>query len=158
MSPKWMAIGIGVGIALAGCGGTKVITAEEMQAADRAAQQSQQTQQPREEGWQGAWLDTGSEVEILSPNMLMIRGTKTQISLVTTGWSTHETPRGETRFGWAEFQLVRGSEAKRVRIEEDATGYALGFQLDVTYAYEQWNEKRADYDAHAKLVITPPSP
>ena len=155
MNRVW--IGLGMLIGWMGCGGTKVITAEEMRAADRVANSAKAAHESPKEEWEGAWVETGTEVELLSPDMVMIRGTKTQISLVTTGWSTHETPRGESRFGWAEFQLVRGSEAKRVRIEEDSTGYALGFQLDVQYAYEKWNEMRADYDAHAKVIITPPA-
>ena len=156
MKRVWLGWGIVVG--LVGCGGTKVITAEEMRAADQAVESAQAVQESPQEDWQGEWVETGTQVELFSPDMVMIQGTQTQISLVTTGWSTHETPRGESRFGWAEFQLVRGSEAKRVRIEEDSTGYALGFQLDVQYAYEKWNETRADYDAHAKVVITPPAP
>ena len=156
MKRVWLGWGMIVG--LVGCGGTKVITAEEMRAVDQAVESAKAAQEPPREDWQGDWVETGKQVELFSPDMVMIRGTKTQISLVTTGWSTHETPRGESRFGWAEFQLVRGSEAKRVRIEEDSTGYALGFQLDVQYAYEKWNEARADYDAHAKVVITPPAP
>ena len=156
MKRVWLGWGMIVG--LVGCGGTKVITAEEMRAVDQAVESAKAAQESPQEDWQGDWVETGKQVELFSPDMVMIRGTKTQISLVTTGWSTHETPRGESRFGWAEFQLVRGSEAKRVRIEEDSTGYALGFQLDVQYAYEKWNEARADYDAHAKVVITPPTP
>ena len=138
-----------------GCSTGRVISASEMQ---QAAQVKSAPVAPKVETWTGSWVELDAEAELVSPAKAKLRGTDMVISIVTTGWSSFETPKGESRQGWAEMQFILNGEVKRVRIEEDDYGFAHGYKIEVSYAFELWNEERAIYDPHVKYTVRKKSP
>ena len=142
---------------IAGCSSGKVISAAEMDKATRL-QETPVVSSPVVPEWTGSWADLGIETELVSPFKAKIRGTEIVVSIVTTGWSSFETPKGESRQGWAELQFIQDGDVKRVRIEEGDYGFAHGYRIDVSYAFELWNEERSLYDPHVKYTITKQSP
>lgn len=127
------------------------MTADEMQARDAAS--AQPVAPAPAPTWSGSWIELGVEQELVSPNKAMIRGTKLQMAIHTTGWSSFDTPSGESRSGWADLRFIQDGEVKSVRIDEGDFGFAFGYRIDVLYAYELWDDDRAVYDPHVKFII-----
>ena len=136
----------------AGCTVGKVISADEM-----AKQQTSRTplafDTPKPAPWNGSWAVPGEEGELISPGKAKIKDTQIVISIITTGWSSFDTPKGESRLGWVDLQCIKDGDVKRVRIEEGDYGFAHGYRIDVSYAYEIWNEERSIYDPHIKYTV-----
>ena len=136
-----------------GCSSGRVISAAEMDKASQL-QETQVAPTSAVPEWTGSWADIDVATELVSPLKAKIRGTEIVMSIVTTGWSSFDTPKGESRQGWAELQFIQDGEVKRVRIEEGDYGFAFGYRIDVSYAFELWNEERSLYDPHVKYTVT----
>ena len=144
---------IAVSFFLGGCSSTRVIPAAELN--QQAAMKAAQAQAPvaKKKPWTGAWFELGVEGELISPGKGKLKGTELVVSIVTTGWTSFDTPKGESRSGWADLRFMLNGEMKNVRIEEGDYGYAHGYRIDVSYAYELWDENRSLYDPHVKMTI-----
>ena len=143
---------------IGGCGTSRVIPAAEMNLEAAQAAAKAKTPAVQEKVWNGVWLELGVEGELVSPGKAKLKGTELVVSIVTTGWSSFDTPKGESRSGWADLRFMLNGEMKNVRIEEEDYGYAHGYRIDVSYAYEKWDEVRSLYDPHVKMTITRESP
>ena len=63
------------------------------QAALKAAQANAPVAQKKV--WTGGWFELGVEGELVSPGKAKLKGTDMVISIVTTGWSSFDTPKGK---------------------------------------------------------------
>ena len=140
---------------LTSCASTQVISAQEMTLKNAPPAP---VAAPVQVEWTGIWIELGTEAEIVAPKKGKIQGTEVTVSVSETGWSSFTTPKGESRSGWASLRFMQNGEMKSVRIDEDDYGFAFGYRIDVSYAYELWNERRSVYDPHVKFTLSKQTP
>lgn len=140
------------------CGGGRVVTKEEVQAQKRAeAQQSAEAERARlaaqDAKWTGRTVGWEEPFELRGTNEAKLEGEDYVVGLIKTSWSAMETPKGEVRTGTAKLLVTVGDELKEVSIEEGESRVVFGHRIEVTFAYEDYDSDRAEYEPLVKLVV-----
>jgi hypothetical protein len=146
------------GIALLGCGGSRVLTKEEVAAQKKekalaAARAEAESTRTADAGWKGSTVGLEEPFELVGTQEVKLDQHDWRVALIKTTWSEMETPKGKLRTGTARLLVTRGEEMKNISIDEGKSLVALGFRIEVQLATEKYDAKRAEYDPHVKLVV-----
>lgn len=155
-------VALTLGVLLGACGGgDRVIPKEQMvdkaaQEREAAAREEAARQQAQETAWTGPSAKLGEEIHLVGTDAVKLEGTDIVLQLIKTSWTTVETPSGETRRGTARLLLTKGDaeQIKDVQIDEGKDGAALGLRIDVSYAFEVWDDRSSGYLPEAKVVVS----
>ncbi|NUN13882.1 MAG: hypothetical protein HUU55_09625 [Myxococcales bacterium] len=146
-----------------GCGGSKVLTKDEMDAQRRVrienelkqSQEEEKAAEAKSKRWSMGEFNLEQELELFRTDRFKLRNHDIYVQLLKTGWTTIKTPKGDSHSGWARLLVSNGdgTDSKEVQIAEDDYGFAMGFRIDVRYAYEHWDKESSEYIPHAKIVV-----